>query len=138
MDRVRFPIDGVTGLWLIFPGPADMIYIQPDRLAAQPLELLKIVDEFQVKAVSLSTSIAARKTRRGESRRKRRSGGSANRMQMQKPTKTPATIGPQAMELEIVSGRNDIRMRGKIRCMPTPRTAPNPAPNNPMAAVWTR
>jgi len=57
---VCFPIDGVTGLWLIFPGPADMIYIQPDRLAAQPLELLKIIDEFAVKAVSLSTSIAAR------------------------------------------------------------------------------
>ena len=57
---VCFPIDGVTGLWIIFPGPADMIYIQPDRLAAQPLELLKIVAEFAVKAVSLSTSIAAR------------------------------------------------------------------------------
>ena len=55
-----FPFDGVTGLWIIFPGAADTIYIQPDRLAAQPLELLKIVDEFQVKAVSLSTSIAAR------------------------------------------------------------------------------
>ena len=55
-----FPFDGVTGLWIIFPGAADTIYIQPDRLAAQPLELLKIVDEFRVKAVSLSTSIAAR------------------------------------------------------------------------------
>ena len=55
-----FPFDGVTGLWIIFPGAADTIYIQPDRLAAQPLELLKIVEEFAVKAVSLSTSIAAR------------------------------------------------------------------------------
>ena len=55
-----FPFDGVTGLWIIFPGAADTIYIQPDRLAAQPLELLKVVEEFGVKAVSLSTSIAAR------------------------------------------------------------------------------
>ena len=55
-----FPFDGVTGLWIIFPGAADTIYIQPDCLAAQPLELLKIVEEFGVKAVSLSTSIAAR------------------------------------------------------------------------------
>ena len=55
-----FPFDGVTGLWMIFPGAGDTIYIQPDRLAAQPLELLEIVDAFAVKAVSLSTSIAAR------------------------------------------------------------------------------
>ena len=55
-----FPFDGVTGLWIIFPGAADTIYIQPDHLAAQPLDLLKVVEEFGVKAVSLSTSIAAR------------------------------------------------------------------------------
>ena len=55
-----FPFDGVTGLWIIFPGAADTIYIQPDRLAAQPLDLLKIVDELSVNAFSLSTSLAAR------------------------------------------------------------------------------
>ena len=55
-----FPFDGVTGLWIIFPSAADAIYMQPDRLAAQPLDLLKIVDELSVNGFSLSTSLAAR------------------------------------------------------------------------------
>jgi acyl-CoA synthetase (AMP-forming)/AMP-acid ligase II/acyl carrier protein/thioesterase domain-containing protein len=62
-----FPFDSVTGLWIIFPGPADTIYIQPDRLAAQPLELLNIADEFGVSAVSVSTSMAARTYEAAES-----------------------------------------------------------------------
>ena len=55
-----FPFDGVTGLWIIFPSAADTIYMQPARLAAQPLDLLKIVDELGVNGLSLSTSLAAR------------------------------------------------------------------------------
>jgi len=54
-----FPFDGVTGLWIIFPGAAETIYMQPDCLAARPLDLLKIVDEFGANGVSLSTSLAA-------------------------------------------------------------------------------
>lgn len=57
---VCFPFDSVTGLWTIFPGSADTIFIQPERLAAKPLELLNVVHDCRIAAVSLSTSMAAR------------------------------------------------------------------------------
>jgi len=54
-----FPFDSVTGLWIIFPSAANTIYMQPERLAAQPLDVLKIADELGVNGLALSTSLAA-------------------------------------------------------------------------------
>lgn len=57
---VCFPFESVTGLWTIFPGAADMVFIQPERLAAKPLEFLNVIEECRIEAFSLSTSMAAR------------------------------------------------------------------------------
>ena len=55
-----FPFDGVTGMEIVYPGLADRIYLQPGRLAAQPLELLKIVEEFRLQGFGISSSVLAR------------------------------------------------------------------------------
>ena len=60
------PFENIPGI--IFPGPGDTIFIQPERLAAQPLQLLNIVEEFEANAFSLSTSMAARIYEAAESR----------------------------------------------------------------------
>lgn len=54
-----FPFDGVTGLWFLFPGRGDSLFLQPERFAAQPVELLRAIESFSVSALSLSTSMAA-------------------------------------------------------------------------------
>ena len=60
VQLVCFPFDRVTGLWIIFPSPADNVFLQPDRLAARPLDLLKIVEELRIERAPISSSIAAR------------------------------------------------------------------------------
>ena len=45
---------------IVYPGLADRIYLQPGRLAAQPLELLKIVEEFRLQGFGISSSVLAR------------------------------------------------------------------------------
>lgn len=55
-----FPFDGLTGMRIIYPGLADTIYLQPGRLAAQPLELLKLIEEFRLERFGVSSSIVAR------------------------------------------------------------------------------
>jgi acyl-CoA synthetase (AMP-forming)/AMP-acid ligase II/acyl carrier protein len=57
---VCFPFDGVTGLRIVFPGLGDCVYMQPGRLAAQPLELLKLIEEFGINGFSISPSALAR------------------------------------------------------------------------------
>jgi acyl-CoA synthetase (AMP-forming)/AMP-acid ligase II/acyl carrier protein len=57
---VCFPFDGVTGLRIVFPGLGDCVYMQPGRLAAQPLELLKLIEEFGINGFGISPSALAR------------------------------------------------------------------------------
>lgn len=56
---VCFPFDGITGMRILYPGLADRIYLQPGRLAARPLYLLKLVEEFQVGGFSISPAVLA-------------------------------------------------------------------------------
>ena len=55
-----FPFDGITGMRLLFPWVGDCIYLQPNRMAAQPLELLKLVEKFRIPGISVSPSALAR------------------------------------------------------------------------------
>jgi acyl-CoA synthetase (AMP-forming)/AMP-acid ligase II/acyl carrier protein len=52
--------EGLGGVVAMFPAPANYIYVQPDLFAAQPLELLRIAEEFEAQRLSMSSSLAAR------------------------------------------------------------------------------
>src|SRR5947199_349335 len=77
--------------------------------------------------------MAARKTRSGDSRRKRRSGGSANKMQMVNPMKTPVKIGPHESEAEIA-----LPFRDRVIIHPEPfdLRAKNFDPRLDVRVVW--
>jgi acyl-CoA synthetase (AMP-forming)/AMP-acid ligase II/acyl carrier protein len=55
-----FPFDSLNGALILYPGLADCIYLQPGRLAAQPLDLLMLVEEFRLEGLSMSSSMLAR------------------------------------------------------------------------------
>lgn len=54
------PFDGTSSLGLVFPFSPDSFYVQPDRFAAYPLEILAAIEEFRIETFGLSTSLAAR------------------------------------------------------------------------------
>jgi acyl-CoA synthetase (AMP-forming)/AMP-acid ligase II len=56
-----FPFESVGGLSsLLWPRTARNCYLQPERLARSPLELLRIVEKFQIERLSLTSSLAAK------------------------------------------------------------------------------
>jgi acyl-CoA synthetase (AMP-forming)/AMP-acid ligase II/acyl carrier protein len=57
---VYFPFDGITGLRVIYPAFADCVYLQPGRLAAHPVELLRLVEQFRPWRIGLTSSMLAR------------------------------------------------------------------------------
>lgn len=54
-----FPFDSITGLWIILPMSNQEVYFQPDRMATHPLDLLSIIEKYQIEAFSISPSFAA-------------------------------------------------------------------------------
>ncbi|WP_165775696.1 AMP-binding protein [Paramylibacter kogurei] len=54
------PFDGLSLSTLILPNTPQMVYLQPDHFAAQPLSGLRIIEQFKIPLISLSSSFAAR------------------------------------------------------------------------------
>ena len=54
------PFDSVGGLAIMVPRAGGNLFLQPERFAAKPAEILDLVEEFQLEAIGTSSSIAAR------------------------------------------------------------------------------
>jgi acyl-CoA synthetase (AMP-forming)/AMP-acid ligase II/acyl carrier protein len=55
-----FPFDGITGLWVIYPTSLECVYLQPSRLAANPVDLLRLVEQLRPWRIGLTSSMLAR------------------------------------------------------------------------------
>jgi len=55
-----FPFDSVSSSEILVPTEHNSYFLQLERFAAQPLELLTVIEKFKIQAFSISSSFAAR------------------------------------------------------------------------------
>lgn len=56
---LSIPFDTIGGLSILLPRASGNVFLQPERFAAKPAELLSLVEEFQIESIGISSSLAA-------------------------------------------------------------------------------